>query len=67
MRNAMSLFSWIFQSPDNRQRAEGDAARKLSIAMPPAGAGAQIAGQSDDSETEKALKRATGAEQKASD
>lgn len=57
----MSWFSWLFDARgDNRSRAnrEQSAERKLSPAMPMAGAGAQLAGQDDKSETEDALKRA---------
>jgi hypothetical protein len=57
----MGLFSWLFGSKtEDRDRRRDDAARKISPAMPMAGAGAELAGQDRDSETERALKRATG-------
>lgn len=59
----MGLISWLFgESGENRDRkdAEQDAGRKLSPAMPMAGAGAELSGQDHDSETEDALKRAAG-------
>ena len=58
----MGLFSWMFgDSGGDRRRndRQRDAGRKLSPAMPMAGAGAEIAGERDESETEEALQRAT--------
>ena len=61
----MGLFSRMFgdaggdRGRNDRQR---DAGRKLSPAMPMAGAGAQLAGERDESETEEALQRATQTE-----
>ena len=49
------------ESGGDRQRNERqrDAGRKLSPAMPMADAGAELAGERDETETEKALQRAT--------
>jgi hypothetical protein len=57
----MGLFSWLFAKGDYRARNDPreDAGRKLSPAMPMAGAGAELDGERDESETEKALERAT--------
>ena len=58
----MRLFSWMFgDSGGDRGRNDRrwDAGRKLSPAMPMAGAGAELSGQRDESETEEALQRAT--------
>ena len=58
----MGLFSWIFRDAgDNRRRndRQQDSGRKLSPAMPMAGAGAELDGEPDKSETEKALEKAT--------
>lgn len=57
----MGWFSWLFgDTGDNRRRNDRkqDAGRKLSPAMPMAGAGAELDGERDESETEKALERA---------
>lgn len=57
----MGLFSWMFgDAGDDRGRNERqrDAGRKLSPAMPMAGAGAELVGERDESETEAALERA---------
>jgi hypothetical protein len=57
----MGLFSWMFgESGGDRGRNERqrDVGRKLSPAMPMAGAGAELAGERDESETEEALQRA---------
>jgi hypothetical protein len=59
----MGFFSWLFGgSDDNRGPTDRqqDAARKLSPAMPMAGAGAELDGERNQSETEDALKRAAG-------
>ena len=56
----MGLLSWLFDSRgDNRARAdrEQEVGRKLSPAMPMAGAGAELTSLGDKSETEDALKR----------
>lgn len=60
----MQIFSWLFganNASDNRSRGDRqeEASRKLDGAMPPAAAGAELSGEVDASETEKALKRAT--------
>lgn len=58
----MGLFSWLLgDRGDNRLRnnRQQDAGRKLSPAMPMAGAGAELDGERDSSETEAALERAT--------
>ena len=58
----MTWFSWLFgETGDNRHRndRQQDAGRKLSPAMPMAGAGAELDGEQHESETEKALERAT--------
>ena len=58
----MGWFAWLFgDGGDNRRRndRQQDAGRKLSPAMPMAGAGAELDGERDESETEKALERAT--------
>jgi hypothetical protein len=57
----MALLSWLFGRGDDRNRndRQRDAARKLSPAMPMAGAGAELDGQRGQTETEEALKRAT--------
>ena len=58
----MGLFSWMFGDTGGDRRRndrQRDAGRKLSPAMPMAGAGAELAGEKDDSETEAALQRAT--------
>lgn len=57
----MRMFDWLFGwISENRQRREPsqDAGRKLSPAMPMAGAGAKLQARQPDSETEKAAKRA---------
>jgi hypothetical protein len=62
----MGLFSWLFgDGGDNRGRTDRkqDAGRKLSAAMPMAGAGAELSGERDRTETEDALRRATGDDQ----
>lgn len=59
----MGVFSWLLgDRGDNRNRndRQQDASRKLSPAMPMAGAGAELDGEQDKSETEKALDRSTG-------
>ena len=56
----MGLLSWLKSwTSDNRDDRDDSAARKLLPAMPMAGAGAQIAQDPDNSETEDALERAT--------
>jgi len=58
----MGLFSWMFGDAGGdrgRNDHQRDASRKLSPAMPMAGAGAELAGERDESETEEALQRAT--------
>lgn len=58
----MSLWDWLRRwTPDNRDRnePEQDAQRKISPAMPMAGAGAELSAENEDSETEAALKRAS--------
>lgn len=56
----MGLLSWLFRGEaDERNDRQQEAARKLSPAMPMAGAGAELDGQRDESETEVALERAT--------
>ena len=53
----MGLLQWLFgDTPDNRDRREEDAERKLSTAMPMAGAGAELAGVHSGSETENELR-----------
>lgn len=57
----MRIFDWLFGwNSENRQRRESgqDAGRKLSPAMPMAGAGAELQARHRDSETEKVAKRA---------
>ena len=57
----MGFFSWLTdRRGENRNRGDRqqEAARKLSPAMPMAGAGAELAGESNASETEENLKRA---------
>jgi hypothetical protein len=57
----MKLFEWLFgPTPDNRDRRAEDAERKISIAMPMAGAGAEVAADHVESETEKELRKAAG-------
>jgi hypothetical protein len=57
----MRLFDWLFGSTrDNRDRHAQDVERKLSIAMPTAGAGAQVAADHPVSETEKELRETAG-------
>jgi hypothetical protein len=58
----MGLLSRLFGRGDDRIRndPQRDAARKLSPAMPMAGAGAELDGQRRQSETEEALERAAG-------
>lgn len=57
----MRLFDWLFGAArDNRDRRAEDAERKLSIAMPMAGAGAQVAADHPVTETEKELREAAG-------
>ena len=57
----MKIFDWLFGStPDNRNRRAEDAERKISIAMPMAGASAEVAAEHVESETEKELREATG-------
>jgi hypothetical protein len=57
----MKLFQWLFGStPDHRDRRAEDAERKISIAMPMAGAGAELAAEHVESETEKELREAAG-------
>ena len=60
----MQLFSWLFGNDaagDNRSRGDSrqETGRKLDGAMPPAAAGAQLSSEDNQSEAEKALKRAT--------
>ena len=62
----MGFFSWMFGAPEDRDaptERQQDAARKLSPAMPMAGAGAELDGEPAKSETEDALKRAAGNDQ----
>ena len=60
----MKLFEWLFGStPDNHDRRAEETERKISVAIPMGGAGAQIAAESVESETEKELPEATGAKQ----
>jgi hypothetical protein len=55
----MGIWTWLFGcGHDDRERHKRDASRKISPAMPMAGAGAELSGQSDHSETEENLKRA---------
>jgi len=56
----MGWLSWLTGRDGENRRCdrEQDAARKLSPAMPMAGAGAELAGESNASETEETLKRA---------
>ena len=59
----MRWLTWLFGSNDENEKSrndrQNDASRKLSPAMPMAGAGAELAGQGEGSETEEALKRAS--------
>lgn len=58
----MGIFSWLLDhnDPDNTERGDRqqDAGRKLDGAMPMAGAGAELSGKEQKSETEKALQLA---------
>ena len=56
----MGLFTWFGDAGGDRGRNERlrDAGRKVSPAMPIAGAGAELAGERDETETEAALQRA---------
>jgi hypothetical protein len=57
----MGLLQWLFGSaPDNRDRRKEEAERKISPAMPMAGAGAELAGEHPRSETEDELRKASG-------
>jgi hypothetical protein len=54
------LKSWFW--PDEQRRnetAQAEQARKLEMDEPMAGAGAQLAGENQKSETEKSLERAS--------
>ena len=58
----MGIFSWLLGGhADNRERnsRSQETERKLSPAMPMAGAGAELDGEHEESETERALERAT--------
>jgi hypothetical protein len=58
---SMKLLEWLFGStPDNRNRRAEDSERKISIAMPMAGAGAELAAEHVESETEKELRETAG-------
>ena len=47
-------FEWLFGStPDNHDRRAEETERKISVAIPMGGAGAQTAAESVESETEK--------------
>ena len=66
----MGILDWLFRwTRDNRDRNDRDqeAERKISPAMPMAGAGAQLDAQPNHSETEEALKRASDREQGKTD
>jgi hypothetical protein len=55
----MGIWTWLFgSSEDERDHRETDADRKLSPAMPMAGAGADLSGESENGETEENVKRA---------
>lgn len=58
----MGLLSWLFGRGEDRNRndPQRDAMRKLSPAMPIAGAGAELDWQRRQSETEEASERAAG-------
>jgi hypothetical protein len=58
----MGLLQWLFgwASPDDRDRREHDAERKLSVSMPMAAAGAELAAQKPASETEQELRETAG-------
>jgi len=57
----MNLFDWLFGwTRDNRDRRDQGAERKISPAMPMAGAGSQISGEHPRSETEDELRKAVG-------
>ena len=57
----MRLLRWLFGSgTDNRDRRKEEAERKISVAMPMAGAGAELAGEHARSETEEELHKAAG-------
>jgi hypothetical protein len=57
----MKIFDWLFGwTPDNRDRRAEDAERKISVPMPLAETGTEIAADHVGSETEKELREATG-------
>lgn len=57
----MGLLRRLFaNSADNRDRRKEDAERKISAAMPVAGAGAEHGGEHLRSETEKELRETAG-------
>jgi hypothetical protein len=57
----MKLFEWLFgPTPDNRDRRAENAERKVSVPMPLAGMGAEIAADHVESETEKEPRKTAG-------
>ena len=62
----MGWFSWLWNA-DNRScnSRKQDAGRKLSADTDVAGAGAELSGERNASETEKALRRASGSDRSA--
>lgn len=55
----MGLFDWLKRwTSDNRERRDEQETRKISPAMPMAGASAQLAAEPEQSESEQALRRA---------
>ena len=60
----MGCFSADSRSRNSRKQ---DAGRKLSVDTDVAGAGAGLSGERDDSETEQALRRASGIDRSSAD
>jgi hypothetical protein len=55
----MGFWTWLFGSnEDGRDRRQSDVDKMVSPAMPMAGAGAELSGESENSEPEEDLKRA---------
>ena len=63
----MGWFSWLWNTTNVRNSRKRGCRSKLSADTNVAGAGAELSGGKDDSETEEALRRASGSDRSSAD